>query len=64
MSAKEIKAFRMEFAKTYPHIGYELSDKKIQKFLEHKHIKDMPLDHQMDVFQDYLVGNDLCEVWF
>lgn len=54
--------FKIKFARTYSYIGHNLSDKQIQDFLNEAHVKDLPLEHQMDMFQDYLIGNGLCEV--
>ena len=64
MENKEIniREFKRQFNRKYPYIRYVMADKDIQTFLEQDHIKDRSLIHQMDLFQDYLIGNGLCEV--
>lgn len=52
----ELKKFKDYFRHNYSHISHSLNDKKIEKFLNQKHIKGKSLEQQADSFSDYLLS--------
>lgn len=58
----DIKEFRRIFNRRYSYIGYDMTDVQIKGYLTQDHVKNLDIDNQMDLFQDYLLSNDLCEV--
>lgn len=56
------KDFLTEFRINHGWISFEISDEELDEFLERSYIKDLSIDGKMDIFKDFLIANDLCEV--
>jgi len=58
-----IRQFILEFARQYPYINVQgVPQQTIKEFLYQPHVVKAGTEKKMDLLQDYLVSQGLCEV--
>jgi hypothetical protein len=58
-----IRQFILEFAQKYPYINVQgVPQQTIKEFLYQPHVVKAGTEKKMDLLQDYLVSQGLCEV--
>ena len=58
-----IRQFILEFAQKYPYINVQgVPQQTIKEFLYQRHVVKAGTEKKMDLLQDYLVSQGLCEV--
>lgn len=58
-----IRQFILEFAQKYPYINVQgVPQQTIKEFLYQPHVVNSGTEKKMDLLQDYLVSQGLCEV--
>lgn len=58
----DAKTFMQHFRREYPYIEHVLGVDEVLTFLMQDHVRNEALGKAMDLFADYLLANDLCEV--
>jgi len=58
-----IRQFIISFANKYPHINVQvIPQRTITEFLHQPHVVEAGTEKKMDLLQDYIISQDLCEV--
>jgi len=58
-----IRQFILQFANKYPHIDvHGVKQSIITEFLHQPHVVEAGTEKKMDLLQDYLISQGLCEV--
>lgn len=61
-SKVQFNEFLSYFIKNYPHLNPHLSGPEMERYLRQPHIRRCTIEKKADLFSDYILSQDLCDV--